>query len=192
MLSTGCRRIKFDCSSVNSSKDGSEDRTLLAKTLSPRRTLNRLRSQNESDRIYCQLLLARRYSMANQRELVYLLIRYSPRIAGDEINIGFVLFEPNDLEKGFCKARFLDGWQDRVTVFDPNADLDMLQALANDISARLDTSSTRMEMLNVMEDSFSSTLRISERFQCVTDDPDNMLCALAHRLGPGKRLPGTN
>jgi len=117
--------------------------------------------------------------MAEQKKLVYFLIRYSPRIAGDEINIGFVLFEPNDLERGFCKAGFLEGWQTKVSEFDPDADLEMLQALANDISQQLGDPNTRMQMLNLMEDSFSNAVRVSERYHCVATDPDHALSMLA-------------
>jgi len=42
------------------------------------------------------------FRLAHKKELAF-LIQYSPGIASGVINIGFVLFEPNDLERGAAK-----------------------------------------------------------------------------------------
>ena len=109
------------------------------------------------------------------QDLEYIVIGYAPNILADEVlNIGLILFDPKESETGYCKASFFPKWQSAVLRLDPGADIRTLETLARDIEQRLSTKQDRWEMLHLIEDFFSNTIRSSNRMRCVTEDDPNM------------------
>jgi hypothetical protein len=109
--------------------------------------------------------------MPQQWRLEFFLLRYAANGITDQfVDIGLVLFDPDSLAEGFCDARFLDDWG-RLESIDPNADTEMLGAIADDIQKQLRNPVQREDFLRMMEDSFSSPIRLSPRRACITEDP---------------------
>ena len=115
--------------------------------------------------------------MADNRSLEFFLLRYVPsRITDEFVNIGLVLLELSASGRSVIDARFTSNWQ-RVQALDPNADLDLLHAVAHDISERL-TNGNPEEMLQQMDDSFSNTIQLSSRFEYCSNSPKQDIEAL--------------
>jgi hypothetical protein len=112
---------------------------------------------------------------AMPRQLQFFTIRYTPNIlAGEFINIAVVLFDPSG---GFCGARFRSDWQ-KVRDFDPDADVEMLEALGRDIERQF-RSGRGGEILKTMEDSFSNAVQLSPRTVCLISEPGKEIEKLA-------------
>ncbi len=100
----------------------------------------------------------------------FFLIRYVPNlVTQDFINIGVLLREvPRVPVKGsMVEARFTSQWR-RLLRLDPDADIDLLESLADDISNRVRDESTNNQeldglqsILDLMRDSFSNSIQIS-------------------------------
>jgi len=109
------------------------------------------------------------------RQLQFSVIRYTPNIvAGEFINIGVVLFDPSG---GFCGVRFVRDWQ-QVLVFDPDADIEVLEALGREIEG-LFLGGKGEEILKTMEDSFSNAVQLSPGTVCLGNDPEKEIEKLA-------------
>jgi hypothetical protein len=124
--------------------------------------------------------------MSRKQELAYVVLGYAPNTLADEVsNIGLILFDPEELETGYCKISFFPKWQSAVLRLNPKADIRILETLARDIERRLSTKRDRREMLHLIEDSFSNTIRSSNRIQFVTEnDPNLELERLVKQLSP--------
>jgi hypothetical protein len=99
----------------------------------------------------------------------FFLIRYVPDTVKNEfVNIGVALREAGRPET--AQVRFTRDWR-RVRCIDSDADIEMLEALENEIRDRL-ASGNRTEpaaMLKTLEDSFSNMLQISEPKACLAE-----------------------
>ena len=91
-----------------------------------------------------------------RRPARFFILRYVPNpVAGEFTNFGLILI----VESGFAGVRFGD--LSRVTRFDPLADIEVLQALEDDIRNKLSKASDRDVMLQTFVDSLSNTIQIS-------------------------------
>ena len=116
--------------------------------------------------------------MANLKQCEFFLLRYVPDAVKDEfVNIGVVLVQPDANGAGFADVRFTRDWQ-RVKCLDPAADVQMLEALEDDLRKRLGESS-RAEFFNAIDDSFSGALQLSPAKACLTESPAVELGRLA-------------
>ena len=107
----------------------------------------------------------------------FFLIRYVPDLIKNEpVNIGLVMLD-GDGGNGFAGVRFASNF-DRVRCLAANADLEMIQALSEDIRQKLASVSDRQQMLRIIQD-FSNTLQISETRGCQTDSPQQEIEKLA-------------
>jgi hypothetical protein len=114
--------------------------------------------------------------LTEQRKCEFFLLRYVPNALREEfVNIGIVLRES---VSGAATVRFAPDWA-RVRSFDPHADFELLDGLAADLRARLALPAERGVMLDVMEDSFSSTIRLSPKQAVLTDSPEQELRRLS-------------
>ncbi len=114
--------------------------------------------------------------MTEQRKCEFFLLRYVPNALREEfVNIGIVLRES---VSGAATVRFAPDWA-RVRSFDPHADFELLDGLAADLRVRLAEPAQRGIMLDLMEDSFSSTIRLSAKQAVLTDSPEQELRRLA-------------
>lgn len=118
--------------------------------------------------------------MTVRRKLEYFFLQYAPDALADEcINVGLVLFDPSS-ESGFCMARFAANWATLVRSIDPEADVEVLTTAWADFKQRLCDPGQRTEMLQIMEGSFSNSIRVSSRRECYCEDAASQIEALAN------------
>ncbi|MGH9600948.1 MAG: DUF3037 domain-containing protein [Terriglobales bacterium] len=117
--------------------------------------------------------------MAASRQLEFFLLRYVPDAVKDEfVNIGVVLVENGAPGAAFSDLRFTRDWR-RVKCLDPDADIEMLEALEQDLRARLNEAADRERILHVLKDSFSGSLQLSPGKACLGESPQEELGKLA-------------
>jgi hypothetical protein len=103
--------------------------------------------------------------MPDPLKMEFLLLQYAPNAVTEEaINIGVLVLN----EQG-ADVRFRKDW-DLLSRLDPDADLEMLDAIRRDIEMKFH-SPEREEMLKTIETSFSNTIRCSSRGQVLCEDP---------------------
>ena len=98
----------------------------------------------------------------------FFVLRYAPDAVKNEfINIGLVLLPP----AGGAQVRFTHDWS-RVRCLDPEADLDVLQALEGDLREKLrEMNGDHDFLLRRIQDSFSNALQTSEFQACLAESP---------------------
>ena len=107
-----------------------------------------------------------------RRKCEFFLVRYVPDTLKNEfINIGVVLREADGSSRPL--VRFTRDWG-RVRCLDPDADVGMLEALEEELRARIaeetaDTAAGVRPVLSVVEDSFSNTLQITNWRGCLAE-----------------------
>lgn len=117
--------------------------------------------------------------MAGNRQLEFFLLRYVPDAVKDEfVNIGVVLVENGAPGAAFSDLRFTRDWR-RVKCLDPEADIEMLEALEQDLRSRLGEAAGRERILHVLKDSFSGSLQLSPGKACLAESPQEELGKLA-------------
>ena len=136
--------------------------------------------------------------MAGLRNLEFFLLRYVPdAVKGEFVNIGVVMFEPGANGEGFADVRFMKDWR-KVRCFDPQADIEMLEAIERDIRGQLAEMGSRELLFRKMEDSFSNIIQLSSPKKCLAEDREQEIAALAsiyletvkprqRHLGPGRQ-----
>src|SRR5947209_150984 len=100
--------------------------------------------------------------MAELQRCEFFLLRYVPDLLKNEfVNFGVVMLdaERKSGAEGFAEVRFTHDWR-RVKCMDASADLEMLQALEEDIRQRLGSAKDHDEMLRIIEQ-FSNTIQLS-------------------------------
>ncbi|HWY20893.1 MAG TPA: DUF3037 domain-containing protein [Candidatus Acidoferrum sp.] len=117
--------------------------------------------------------------MAAFRQLEFFLLRYVPDAVKDEfVNIGVVMVEAGANGGGFAEVRFTRDWR-RVRCLDPQADVEMLEALERDIRGQLVSTHDRGVLLQRLEDSFSNVIQLSPAKGCLAEDPVAEIEAMA-------------
>jgi DUF3037 family protein len=115
--------------------------------------------------------------------LEYFVLDYVPNpIRGERVCIAAVVFDSMDLVEGACVMALAGGWQERVRLFDPDADVEMLDASLREIKARLLSKVERSEMIRQMEESFSNVVQVSKRKGCLVADKRDAVEAFARSL----------
>jgi len=106
--------------------------------------------------------------MAEKRQLEFFLLRYVPDAVREEfVNIGVVAVEGDG---GFADVRFTHDWR-RVRCLDPEADVEMLEALERDIRGEIAQLGDRELLIKKLQDSFSNLLQLSPTKGCLAEDP---------------------
>lgn len=97
------------------------------------------------------------------RQFEFFLIRYVPDpVRGEFINIGIILHELEGPE-GNAIIRFTRNW-DRLLRLVPDADIEMLEALEEDILSQFAEGQERInEVLSVLQSQLSNTVQITDR-----------------------------
>ena len=94
-----------------------------------------------------------------RRQCEFFLLRYVPDAVKDEfVNLGVVLYEPGEAGSGqaaFADVRFTRDWR-RVRCLDPDADVEMLEALEREIRERLAEGGDSREWLLKQDGGFAS------------------------------------
>jgi hypothetical protein len=98
----------------------------------------------------------------------FFVLRYAPDAVKNEfINVGLVLLPP----AGSAQVRFTRDWS-RVLCLDPEADVEMLQALENDLRDQLrEMNGDHDLILRRIQDSFSNAIQPSEFHACLASSP---------------------
>lgn len=136
--------------------------------------------------------------MDNPTQCDFLLMRYAPDPFKNEfVNIGVMLLE-RDGE--FADVRFTHDWA-RVRCADPQADVDILEALESDIRHQLQSSSeSRKQIVYRLQDTLSNALQLTDPSAVLSQSPKHDLERLAKtylerakpqreaRLGPRQRI----
>lgn len=106
--------------------------------------------------------------MNERRQCEFFLVRYVPDSVKNEfVNIGVLLRE--SLQPENMLVRFTQDWT-RVRCIDPEADIEMLEALEAEIRLRLGAPQAGLpSMMKTMEDSFSNLLQITEAKACLAE-----------------------
>ena len=113
----------------------------------------------------------------------YCLLNYVPNVLSDKsVSIAAIVFPPGDVEAGVCAMIYAADWRARVRVLDPDADLEVLEALLSDIRDRLLSPSHCSDMIHQLEDSFSNIIQVSLRRQCMLDSSPNAIETFARGL----------
>jgi hypothetical protein len=116
--------------------------------------------------------------MGTKKQLEFFLLRYVPdAVTQYFVNIGFVIFEPG-VNGGFADVRFTKDWRE-VKRLDPDADIELLQAMENDIRTQLPILTDRETLLKRLQDSFSASVQISPVAGCQTAEPTLELSVLS-------------
>jgi len=117
--------------------------------------------------------------MANFKQLEFFLLRYVPDVVKDEfVNIGVMMLEPGGNGEGFADVRFTRDWR-RVRCLDPQADVEMLEALESEIRGQLQETHDRGMLMRRIEDSFSNVIQLSSAKGCLAEDPAKEMTSLA-------------
>ena len=128
--------------------------------------------------------------MKERRKCEFLLLRYVPDAVKDEfVNVGVVLYESGG---GWADVRFTRDWK-RVRCLDPDADVEMLEGLEQEIKERmLEGASSQEWLLKRMEDSFSNAIRLTPSKAVLADSPQEEIGRLAEmyleRAKTGRRV----
>jgi hypothetical protein len=126
--------------------------------------------------------------MAERIQCRFFVLRYAPDAVKNEfINVGLVLLPP----AGGAQVRFTRDWS-RVLCLDPEADVEMLQALENDLRNQMrEMDGDRDLILRRIQDSFSNAIQPSEFQACLAASPVNEADELARLYleRPRRRQP---
>src|SRR5262249_6360596 len=106
--------------------------------------------------------------MAARLQCRFFLLRYAPDAVKNEfVNIGLVLLPP----AGSAEVRFTRDWS-RVRCLDPQADIEVLEALEADLREKLREMNGDHEfILRRIQDSFSNALQPTEFQGCLAESP---------------------
>lgn len=126
--------------------------------------------------------------MPDKLQCRFFVLRYAPDAVKNEfINVGLVLLPP----AGGAQVRFTSDWA-RVLCLDPEADVEMLQALESDLRNQLrEMNGDRDLILRRIQDSFSNAIQPSEFQACLAASPVNEADELARLYleRPRRRQP---
>jgi hypothetical protein len=106
--------------------------------------------------------------MTDRTQCRFFVLRYAPDAVKNEfVNVGLVLLPP----AGSAQVRFTRDWS-RVLCLDPDADLEVLQALETDLRDKLrEMNGDHDFILRRIQDSFSNAVQTSEFQACLADSP---------------------
>jgi Protein of unknown function (DUF3037) len=106
--------------------------------------------------------------MTEMEKCNFFLLRYVPDAVKNEfVNVGLVLLP----QAGEAELRFTRDWS-RVRCLDPQADLELLEAIENDLREKLRAmNGDRDFILRKIQDSFSNALQPSEFKACAASSP---------------------
>jgi hypothetical protein len=110
--------------------------------------------------------------MSDLKQLEFFLLRYVPdAVKGERVNIGVVLMESVTGNAVFAKARFIIDWKRVLRLF-PDADVEGLKSLGQEMTAQLTEPRERELLLKWLRDSASGAIQISGPKGCLADNPE--------------------
>lgn len=116
--------------------------------------------------------------MPDFKNLELFLLRYVPNVATAEfVNIGFILIEQDANGNGFADVRFTKDWR-KVECLDPQADIEILQALETNIRQELHDPQSRESLIRRLNDTISGVIQLSPGSAVLAQDPAKEVEAL--------------
>jgi hypothetical protein len=117
--------------------------------------------------------------MPDRQQCEFYLLRYVPDAVKDEfVNLGVVLVDSSHTS-GFADVRFTHDWK-HVRCLDPDADVEVLAALENEIRKHLSVSGDeRAELIRQITETFSTGVQATDAHYCLTESPADELDTLA-------------
>ncbi|HTW58858.1 MAG TPA: DUF3037 domain-containing protein [Terriglobales bacterium] len=107
--------------------------------------------------------------MAEKRQLEFLLLRYVPdAVKGEFVNFGLVAIGDRANGAELIDVRFTKD-RARLLCLDPQADVDLLEALEREVRGEIGQTRDRAALLRRMEDSFSGVIQISRVMPALTE-----------------------
>ena len=107
--------------------------------------------------------------MGDRRQLEFFLLRYVPdAVKGEFVNFGLMAIENGANGAELIDVRFARDWG-RVLCLDPQADVDVLAALQNEIRQEIGRTKDQVTLLKRMEDSFSGLVHVSPVMPALTE-----------------------
>jgi hypothetical protein len=107
--------------------------------------------------------------MTEKRKLEFFLLRYVPdAVKGEFVNFGLVAIEDGPGGASLVDVRFTKDWG-RVQCLDPQADVDVLEALQREVRQEIGQMRDRAALLRRIEDSFSNVIQISPVMPALTE-----------------------
>jgi hypothetical protein len=124
----------------------------------------------------------------DRRRCEFFLLRYVPDAVKDEfVNVGVVMTEADG---GYAEVRFTADWK-RVRCLDPDADIETLEGMEQEIRERLHEGGANREwLLKRMEDTFSNAIRLTPAKAVLAESPEEELGRLAEMYLERKRRGG--
>jgi len=115
--------------------------------------------------------------MPERRRCEFFLLRYVPDAVKDEfVNVGVVVTEADG---GYAGVRFTEDWK-RVRCLDPEADIETLEGMENEIREQLRKGGADREwLLRRMEDTFSNAMQVTPAKALLAASPEEELGRLA-------------
>ena len=106
--------------------------------------------------------------MAVRQRCRFFLLRYVPDAVKNEfVNVGLVLLP----QTGPAELRFTSDWS-RVRCLDPEADLEMLEAVQRELNDNLRNAGLERDLvLRKIQDSFSNAIQASDLTACLAEQP---------------------
>lgn len=133
--------------------------------------------------------------MTTSSNVEYFFLQYVPNaLSSESVSIAAIFIDPTDLDQGICRVSLAGDWQTKVWHLDPDADVEMLEAVLTEVRDRLLSPTQRSDMIRELEDSFSNSLQISQRRKGpISSTPEN-IAAFAHELfdQPSKKPRGSS
>lgn len=109
--------------------------------------------------------------MAEKRQLEFFLLRYVPHAVRQEfVNIGVLMIEQGANGAVLADVRFAKDWR-RVRCLDPQADVEVIEALLREIRKEVGEIRDRTMLLRRMEDSFSNVIQLSGPMELMAEAP---------------------
>jgi hypothetical protein len=128
--------------------------------------------------------------MAEKRQLEFFLLRYVPHAVRQEfVNIGVLMIEPGANGAVFADVRFAKDWR-RVRCIDPQADVEVIEALLSEIRKEVGEIRDRTMLLRRMEDSFSNVIQLSGPMQLMAEAPALEIEAMASMFVDEMKVTG--
>jgi len=107
--------------------------------------------------------------MVEKRKLEFFLLRYVPdAVKGEFVNFGLIAVGEGSNGAELLDVRFTKD-RSRILCLDPQADLDVLDALQREIRGEMGQTRDRAALMRRMEDSFSGIVQLSQVMPALTE-----------------------
>src|SRR5206468_117775 len=99
--------------------------------------------------------------MADINKFDLIVLRYVPdNVKGEFVNIGVLLIESDGGSEGFADVLFTRDWR-RLRCLDPDADVDVLLAIENDLRTQLKESQDRTALLGKLDSLLGNSVQMA-------------------------------